>query len=57
MSLMKSYLMPENGRFIAFAVSEILRENQLGLTIPPAPFRLGLKEKDDKKFTKRVASC
>ena len=45
-SLMKFYWMLQNARVTAFAVSELLRENQQweGKFIPPAPPRLGLIE-------------
>ena len=35
MSLMKSYAILQNAGFIAFTVSELLRENQQGVKKPP----------------------
>ena len=42
MSLMKSYLMLQNAKFIAFTISELLRENQQGEEVKIPPPILGL---------------
>ena len=37
MSLIESYWMLRNSRVVAFTVFELLRENELGLKLPPPP--------------------
>ena len=37
MSLIESYSMLRNSRVVAFTVFELLRENELGLKLPPPP--------------------
>ena len=44
MSLLKCYWMLQNARVTAFTISELLRENQQGVKLPPSPPpRLGLR--------------
>ena len=47
MLLLKNYLLPQNSRFKAFTISELLKENQKGDENTPIPLhrpRLGLKK-------------
>ena len=44
MYLIKCYWMLQNARVTTFTASELLRENQQGVKLPPTPPRLGLKK-------------